>query len=94
MRILLDTSAYSALMAGNTEVRDALSRYEAVLMSPIVIGELYDGFEEDREIKTTGRHLPGFSESHVHSAYRLPNTLRSGLRRSNRDYEKKDGQYR
>jgi tRNA(fMet)-specific endonuclease VapC len=44
MRILIDTNAYSALMVGDQSVADALNGAEAVLVSPIVIGELYDGF--------------------------------------------------
>ena len=44
MRVLIDTNVYSALMAGDADVADELSRNEVVLMSPIVIGELYDGF--------------------------------------------------
>ena len=43
-RVLLDTNAYSALMAGDTRIADILAQSEAVLMSPVVIGELYDGF--------------------------------------------------
>ena len=55
-RVLVDTSAYSAMMGGDTDVAEILSQYESVLMSPIVMGELYDGFrggsrnEENREI--------------------------------------------
>jgi len=57
-RILIDTNAYSALLAGNTYIADMLSDHEAILMSPIVIGELYDGFlggsrhNDNREILT------------------------------------------
>jgi tRNA(fMet)-specific endonuclease VapC len=43
-RILIDTNAYSALMAGNRDVACELGRSEAVLLSPVVIGELLDGF--------------------------------------------------
>ena len=43
-RILLDTNAYTALMAGNSRVADLLAQSEAVLLSPVVLGELYDGF--------------------------------------------------
>jgi tRNA(fMet)-specific endonuclease VapC len=55
-RVLVDTSAYSAMMGGDTDVPEILSQYESVLMSPIVMGELYDGFlggarnEENRKI--------------------------------------------
>jgi tRNA(fMet)-specific endonuclease VapC len=43
-RLLVDTNAYAALMAGTRWIADALARSEAVLLSPIVIGELLDGF--------------------------------------------------
>lgn len=43
-RVLIDTNAYAALMRGDESIADELARYEAVLLSPIVIGELYDGF--------------------------------------------------
>ncbi|MCK5157117.1 MAG: type II toxin-antitoxin system VapC family toxin [Spirochaetales bacterium] len=55
-RILIDTNAYSALISGDGRIADELSRYEAILLSPIVIGELYDGFlggtrnQENRDI--------------------------------------------
>jgi len=44
MRCLLDTSAYSALLAGDERIADVLRDADAVLLSPVVIGELYDGF--------------------------------------------------
>jgi tRNA(fMet)-specific endonuclease VapC len=43
-RILVDTNAYAALMAGSTDVADVLAESEAVLLSAIVVGELLDGF--------------------------------------------------
>lgn len=55
-RILIDTNAYAALMSGDNRIADELSRYDAILISPIVIGELNDGFRkgtrnhENREI--------------------------------------------
>ena len=61
MRVLIDTSAYTALMAGNAFVADMLSQHELVLMSPIVIGELYDGFiggsKYDENRKTLARFM-------------------------------------
>ncbi|TVQ25367.1 MAG: type II toxin-antitoxin system VapC family toxin [Spirochaetaceae bacterium] len=44
MRVLLDTNAYTALLSGDTRVADILDRSDAVLMSAVVLGELYDGF--------------------------------------------------
>lgn len=43
-RVLIDTNAYSALMSGDETIADELAKYEAILLSPIVIAELYDGF--------------------------------------------------
>ncbi len=63
-RILIDTNAYSALMGGDGRIADILARHEAVLLSPVVIGELYDGFlngtrnAENREILNHFRDKP------------------------------------
>lgn len=43
-RVLLDTNAYTALMAGDSRIADLLAESEAILLSPVVIGELLDGF--------------------------------------------------
>lgn len=64
MRILIDTNAYSALMAGDPRLPPLLARADAVLLSPIVIGELLDGFLggsrsfENREILERFRAKP------------------------------------
>lgn len=47
-RILLDTSAYSALLRGNVEVREALQGAGEVAVTPVVIGELLAGFTGGR----------------------------------------------
>jgi tRNA(fMet)-specific endonuclease VapC len=63
-RVLIDTNTYTALMAGDGSIADELIRYEAVLLSPVVIGELYDGFlngtrnKENRDILTRFREKP------------------------------------
>jgi tRNA(fMet)-specific endonuclease VapC len=44
-KILVDTSAYSHLLRGSTEVLDALGRADLVYMSIFVLGELYTGFK-------------------------------------------------
>jgi tRNA(fMet)-specific endonuclease VapC len=44
MRVLIDTNAYSALLEGDARVADELARSEAILLSPVVLAELYDGF--------------------------------------------------
>ena len=43
-RVFLDTNAYTALMAGDGSIADTLNGFAAVMISPIVLGELFDGF--------------------------------------------------
>ncbi len=43
-RVCIDTSAYTALMAGDHRIADVLSSSEAVILPTVVIGELLDGF--------------------------------------------------
>lgn len=42
--LLLDTNAYTGLLAGDHRVLDALAKADAVLMSVFVLGELHAGF--------------------------------------------------
>ena len=44
-RLLLDTSAYSHLMRGSTEIALLLDEADEVLLCPIVVGELLAGFK-------------------------------------------------
>ena len=44
MNVLLDTSAYSALLRGHQPILDVLRRSETVAVSAIALGELYSGF--------------------------------------------------
>ena len=44
MKVLLDTSAYSALLRGHQPVLDVMRRSETVAVSAVVLGELYSGF--------------------------------------------------
>lgn len=39
MRVLLDTSAYSAFMKGHPEVKLALQEADEISLNPIVLGE-------------------------------------------------------
>ena len=43
-RLLLDTSAYSAFIQGNSEAVAAVQTAEALFLSPVVIAELLAGF--------------------------------------------------
>ncbi len=63
-RVLIDTNVYSAMMAGDGRVADVLAGSEAVLLSSVVVGELFDGFlngrrnAENRRIFQTFRERP------------------------------------
>lgn len=43
-RVLINTNAYTALLAGDGRIADALAKSDAVLLSPVVVGERLDGF--------------------------------------------------
>ena len=63
-RVLIDTNAYSSLMAGSRAVADVLADSEAVLLSAVVVGELLDGFlgggkeQENRRVLRRFRSRP------------------------------------
>ena len=59
MRVLVDTSAYSAFMRGHPELKLALQRAEEIYLSPIVLGELQSGF---RRGKHQARNEKGLEE--------------------------------
>ena len=44
MNVLLDPSAYSALLRGHQPVLEVMRRSETVAVSVVVLGELYSGF--------------------------------------------------
>lgn len=44
MRVLLDTSAYSAFMRGHPIAKDTLQQADYIVFNPIVLGELRAGF--------------------------------------------------
>jgi tRNA(fMet)-specific endonuclease VapC len=64
MRALVDTNAYTALLAGDARIAAELSEREAVLLNPIVIGELLEGFlngsrnQQNREVLRAFRDKP------------------------------------
>ncbi len=62
MRVLIDTNAYAALMAGNTCIADTLAESDAVLLSAVVIGELYDGFRGGSRSRENHETLRRFRE--------------------------------
>jgi predicted nucleic acid-binding protein len=44
MRLLMDTSAYSAFMRGHEDIRVAVRTNEEIFLNSIVVGELTAGF--------------------------------------------------
>lgn len=44
VKIMLDTSAYSAYLKGNDDVKLAVGEADEIYLNPVVIGELYAGF--------------------------------------------------
>lgn len=60
MKILLDTTAYSALMRGHDEVADRVRRAERVVFSTVVAGELLLGFRLGTRLKRNMADLEAF----------------------------------
>lgn len=59
-KVSLDTNAYSALIAGNVTVLDALGEANEVYLSIFVIGELYYGFTNGSKEKKNREILNNF----------------------------------
>jgi tRNA(fMet)-specific endonuclease VapC len=59
-RVLLDTSAYTALLTGDQGVFAKLSAAETVFMSIIVLGELYAGFRAGSKERQNRDRLASF----------------------------------
>jgi tRNA(fMet)-specific endonuclease VapC len=60
MRLLLDTNAYSALREGHAEVAGQVRRAERVLLSVVVLGELFYGFRHGSRYEDNRRSLEAF----------------------------------
>ncbi len=55
IKVMLDTSAYSAYLRGHEEVKQALREADEIYLNPVVLGELYAGFlNGEREKKNRG----------------------------------------
>lgn len=42
-KVMLDTSAYSAYLRGNADVKRAIREADEIFLNPVVLGELYAG---------------------------------------------------
>ena len=63
MRVLLDTSAYSAFMLGHPEVKVALQRADEIYLTPVVLGELLAGFTRGKWRRKNEREIRAFLSS-------------------------------
>lgn len=60
MRILLDTSAYSALIRGHADIVDLARDADEVFLNPIVLAELQAGFLKGTKTRENEHRLRGF----------------------------------
>jgi tRNA(fMet)-specific endonuclease VapC len=86
-KYLLDTNAYSAYLSGDKNVLSALAESDQVLISVIVLGELYAGFAGGSHEKKNREILGNFlkkSRTTVlqvsHAAAEIFGALKSGLK--------------
>ncbi len=63
IKIMLDTSAYSAYLKGNAEVKQALQEADQIYLNPVVLGELYAGFTHGNREKNNRNILREFLAS-------------------------------
>jgi tRNA(fMet)-specific endonuclease VapC len=59
-KVLLDTNAYTSLLAGDEKVLDALAGADRVFMSTVVLGELFAGFGGGSRERDNRRRLDDF----------------------------------
>lgn len=62
-RILLDTSAFSAFMRGDEDLKGVLQRAEQVVLTPVVLGELKAGFRQGTRPRENQLGLDSFMSS-------------------------------
>lgn len=60
MTLVLDTNAYSALLAGNVRVREIMESADEIVLPAIVIGELYSGFLQGKRTDKNVAELNSF----------------------------------
>jgi len=63
MRLLVDTSAYSAFMRGHGEIKGALQEADEIFVNSIVLGELRAGFIKGRRRRKNDDELNTFLTS-------------------------------
>jgi tRNA(fMet)-specific endonuclease VapC len=90
-RLLLDTSGYSRLMAGDGAVADALGAAETVYLSVFVLGELLAGFrggaQEKRNLELLGSFVQKSTVNRLdatHETAEVFASVKESLRRAGR----------
>jgi tRNA(fMet)-specific endonuclease VapC len=63
MRLLVDTSAYSAFLRGHERIVDEVGRADELALTPIVLGELLAGFRKGARFEKNFERLREFTES-------------------------------
>jgi predicted nucleic acid-binding protein len=72
IRLLFDTSAYSAFMRGHERIRCAVRANEEIFLDSIVIGELTAGFIKDSRRKKMRRNCADFSRLRALDSWMSP----------------------
>jgi len=62
-RIMLDTSAYSAFLRGNPEIKLSLQQADEIFLNPIILGKLLAGFIMGKSEKKNRTILQEFLSS-------------------------------
>lgn len=61
--VLLDTNAYASFKRADSEIMEVIQRAELIGISPIVIGELFAGFDGGNKARQNRIELKEFMES-------------------------------
>lgn len=62
-RLLLDTSAYSAFLRGDAEIKLPIQEADEIVVNPIILGELKSGFRGGSRRRKNERELATFLAS-------------------------------
>jgi len=62
-KVMLDTSAYSAFLRGNGEIKQGLQEADEIYLNAVVLGELYSGFAQGSREKKNREILRDFLSS-------------------------------
>ncbi len=62
-RLILDTSAYSAILKGTPSIRFVLQQTDEIFLNPVILGELFVGFSLGKDEKKNRNILQDFLSS-------------------------------